>query len=106
MVTFKEEEIEVCDTFSDVDSNGGNSTNSSDEDYHQPSSAKKVRYNTKKLPALSEMADRSHVSDRVAASLANAAMKYLGLISQEDNTMVFERSIFADKGCAKEKKTG
>ena len=29
-------------------------------------------------------------------------MKYLGLISQEDNTMVFERSIFADKG----KKTG
>ena len=47
MVTFKEEEIEVCDTFSDVDSNGGNSTNSSDEDYHQPSPAKKVRKNNK-----------------------------------------------------------
>ena len=64
--------------------------------------SKKVRKNNKRLPALSEIADRSHVSDRVAASLANAAIKNLGLISQEDNTMVFERSIFADKG----KKTG
>ncbi len=61
-----------------------------DEDYTPPK-VRKVCYNTLAFPSLSEVADRYHVSDTVAASLANAAMKDLKVITKENKTAVIDR---------------
>jgi len=77
---------------SEAESTTNESPSSSDDDYVPQSPSKKPRYNKKPLPSLSEAADRYHVSDRVAASLANAVLKDMGVVTREDNNLVIARN--------------